>query len=77
MDVKRAPLPDKKLTKEESETALRALGMYQVHLFDEMKLKPGSIAEIQMESKRATQAIKKIHAAIEEKGNIEVSGSSD
>jgi len=67
MNVKRAPLLDSDLTKEESETVLKALGMYQIHLYDEIKLKPDSVATLQLESKRVSQAIKKIHGTLEEK----------
>ncbi len=48
--------------------------MYQIHLYDEMKLKPESVATLQLESKRTSQAIKKIHGTIEQKGNSEISG---
>jgi len=58
---------DKELTKEECETVLRALGTYQIHLYDEMKLKSESLASLQLESNHVTQAIKKIHGVLEEK----------
>jgi len=73
MNEKRAPLLDKDLTKEESETVLKALGMYQIHLYDEIKLKPDSVAVLQLESKRASLAIKKIHGALEKKRDSEIS----
>ena len=74
MKVKRAPLLAKDLTKEESETVLKALGMYQIHLYDEIKLKPDSASTLQLESKRVSQAIKKIHGSLEEKGKSEIGG---
>jgi hypothetical protein len=67
MTFKRAPLVDKELTREEMETVLKALGMYQIHLYDEMKLKPESATTLSEESKHASQAIKKIHGSIEAK----------
>jgi len=67
MTFKRVPLVEKELTKEESETVLKALGMYQIHLYDEMKLKPESVAALSSESQHASQAIKKIHGSIEAK----------
>jgi len=74
MTVKRAPLPFKELTKEEIETALRALGTYQIHLYDEMKLKPESVAALQLESKRVSQAIKKLHSSIENQDKLGIIG---
>jgi hypothetical protein len=67
MAFKRAPLVDKELTREEIETVLKALGMYQIHLYDEMKLKPESLTTLNEESQHASQAIKKIHGSIESK----------
>ena len=53
------------LSVEEKEAVLRALGFYQIHLFDEMKLKPDSASSGKIESQRVTSAIKKIHKSIE------------
>ena len=53
------------LSVEEKEAVLRALGFYQIHLFDEMKSKLGSDSSGTIESQRVTSAIKKIHKSIE------------
>lgn len=65
MEPRRAPLPSTELSVAEKESILRALGYYQVHLFD--KISEGkSREELQLESQKVTSAIKKIHKTIEE-----------
>ncbi|MDA4130075.1 MAG: hypothetical protein OK457_04850 [Thaumarchaeota archaeon] len=59
------PKPITALTEEEKEAVLRALGFYQVHLFDELKSKPQSASLTKIESEKVTSAIKKIHKSIE------------
>jgi hypothetical protein len=53
------------LTPEEKEVVLRALGYYQIRLFDEMQSKPGESSSGAIESQKVTSAIKKIHKSIE------------
>lgn len=62
------PVPAE-LTVKEKETILRALGYYQIHLFDEIAKKPAASANDSMkaESQIVTGAIKKIHKTIEKK----------
>lgn len=66
MDPKRAPLTTTQLSIEEKESILRALGHYQIYLFDEMSKGEKPLEEIQKESQKVTSAIKKIHKTIEE-----------
>jgi hypothetical protein len=58
------------LSPEEKEAVLRALGFYQIHLFDEMQAKPESLSAGKIESQKITSAIKKIHKSIEPQKNI-------
>ncbi len=55
------------LSVEEKEVVLRALGFYQIRLFDEMKELPETASTKSIESQRITSAIKKIHKSIEPK----------
>ncbi|MDG6994341.1 MAG: hypothetical protein JRN52_00340 [Nitrososphaerota archaeon] len=64
MEPKRAPLPSMELSVAEKESILRALGYYQIHLFDQISEK--STEELQSESEKVTSAIKKVHKTIEE-----------
>jgi hypothetical protein len=57
------------LSVEEKESVLRALGFYQIRLFDEMKSKPETDSASRIESQRVTSAIKKIHRSIEPQKN--------
>jgi hypothetical protein len=52
---------------QEKEAVLRALGFYQIRLFDEMKENPETSSTKAIESQRVTSAIKKIHKSIEAK----------
>ena len=52
------------LTTEETELVLRALGYYQIHLFDEMP-KSADADGLKSESQNVTNVIKKIHKTIE------------
>lgn len=65
MEPKRAPLDSTELSVEEKESILRALGYYQIHLYDQMSKGEKTRDEIQNESKMVTSAIKKIHKTIE------------
>lgn len=56
---------DSDLSVEEKEAVLRALGLYQIRLFDEMKEHPETRPAKTVESQRITSAIKKIHKSIE------------
>ena len=58
MERKRSPVAVTELTKEEKESVLRALGHYQIHLFDEMTNYPR--LDLSSESNNITIAIKKI-----------------
>ena len=60
-----------KLTTKEYEVVLKALGVYQIQLFDRLKQVEtgkdnGSNASFQAESNLVTSAIKKIHRDLEE-----------
>ncbi len=60
------PKDNSELTEEEKQVVLRALGYYQVHLFDEMaSKKENDASSLRAESQLATSAIKKIHKTIE------------
>ena len=64
----REKVPAADLTPEESQAVLRALGYYQVHLFDEISKRKASGDDVSMlegDSKNSTSAIKKIHKMIE------------
>jgi hypothetical protein len=63
MEPKRVPIASTELTREEKESVLRALGYYQVHLFDEISA--GKSQDLRGESERVSSAIKKIHKSIE------------
>ena len=63
MERKRSPVAVTELTKEEKESVLRALGHYQIHLFDEMTNNPR--LDLSSESNNITIAIKKIHQTME------------
>ncbi len=63
MEHKRNPVTVTELTKEEKESVLRALGYYQIHLFDEKANNPKF--DLSSESNNVTIAIKKIHQTIE------------
>lgn len=67
MDSKRIPVKVTELTRDEKESVLRALGYYQVHLYDEMKNNTES--SFATESQNITMAIKKIHQTIESQGD--------
>ncbi len=53
------------LTSEEFEISLKALGYYQVHLFDELSKENSNREALEIEMKTATKAIKKIHGILE------------
>ncbi len=53
------PLLD--LNLEEIELVLKALGYYQVHLFDELSSEAADKHLVQAETRNVTNAIKKIH----------------
>ncbi|HYB04158.1 MAG TPA: hypothetical protein VED17_06840 [Nitrososphaerales archaeon] len=57
------------LTRDECEVVLKALGAYQIHLYDEIKNQTkrldSSDSTAQMESNLITSAIKKIHRDFE------------
>lgn len=69
MNQKRIPVTTTELNLEERHAVLRALGYYQIHLFDEISKKSSAEekAELQGESANTTSAIKKIHRTIEDK----------
>ena len=56
---------DLPLTEDEKRAILRALGYYQVHLFDEMMKNKEDTGSLKADSLLATSAIKKIHKTIE------------
>ena len=58
------------LSLEEKEAVLRALGYYQIRLFDEMQAKPEANSPGLIESQKITSAIKKIHKSIEPSKNV-------
>jgi hypothetical protein len=69
-----------KLTTEEYEVVLKALGVYQIQLFDNLKQietgkDKGSNASFQVESNLVSSAIKKIHRDLEELSRSELSGT--
>ncbi|MCL4518038.1 MAG: hypothetical protein M1587_02445 [Thaumarchaeota archaeon] len=66
MEQSKAPFHSKELTVEEKESVLRALGYYQVYLFDRLRDGKESKKDLDSESQRITSAIKKIHKTIEE-----------
>ena len=75
MTNKRIPLADANLTAEECEATLRALGAYQIRLFDTMRdAKPESAFSSgetpKHESDLITNAIKKIHRLLEAQSKI-------
>ncbi len=63
MEPRKIPVPSTELTREEKESVLKALGYYQVHLFD--KMSGNDSQDLKSESERVTSAIKKIHKSIE------------
>ncbi len=64
---RRIPVTDTDLTAGECEIVLKALGSYQVHLYDQMKETPLDISSsLKVESDLATSAIKKIHRVLED-----------
>jgi hypothetical protein len=63
MEPKRVPVTSTELTREETESVLKALGYYQVHLFDQISA--GKSEDLKAESNRISSAIKKIHKTIE------------
>jgi len=65
LDVREGQKVTLELTDEEKEAVLRALGYYQIHLFDEMQANPRPNASGADESQKITSAIKKIHKSIE------------
>jgi hypothetical protein len=72
MSAGRIPVTDTNLTQGECEVVLRALGSYQIHLFDEMKKGEGEksvlAGQLKQESDLVTSAIKKIHRVLEGQG---------
>ena len=62
---RRAPLDSTELTREEKEATLRALGYYQIHLFDEISRGSDNAPDHRLESKLISNSIKKIHKSIE------------
>jgi hypothetical protein len=71
MVERRIPVVDTVLTSDECQAALRALGSYQVHLFDLMNEKgaAGNVTSsfsAKIESDLITSAIKKIHRTLED-----------
>ena len=69
MEPNKAPFDSKELTVDEKESVLRALGYYQVYLFDKLRDGKESKKDLDSESQRVTSAIKKIHKTIEEAAN--------
>ena len=63
--ARRTPIENTDLTIEEKEATLRALGYYQVHLFDEISKGSENEADHRIESKLISSSIKKIHKTIE------------
>jgi hypothetical protein len=63
---RRVPVENTELTKEEKEAVLKALGYYQVHLFDKINEKHETDHSLKAESQVITSAIKKIHKTIED-----------
>ena len=63
LEYKRILVTVTELTKEEKESVLRAVGYYQIHLFDEKTNNPKF--DLNSESNNITIAIKKIHQTIE------------
>lgn len=63
MERKSSRVTVTELTKQEKESVLRALGHYQIYLYDEMTKNPKS--DLKSESNNITSAIKKIHQTIE------------
>jgi hypothetical protein len=63
MEPKRVPVSSTELTREEKESILRALGYYQVHLYD--KISSAKSEDLKAESDRISSSIKKIHKSIE------------
>ena len=54
---------------EEIETILKALGYYQVHLFDQLSNKDADRPSLETSVKHTTNAIKKIHKIYEKMKN--------
>lgn len=65
----RAPITTTELTKEEKESVLRALGYYQIRLFDEMRNTGQKESQLNSnsEAENITSAIKKIHKSLDGK----------
>ncbi|MHB8567623.1 MAG: hypothetical protein ACYC7D_13415 [Nitrososphaerales archaeon] len=57
--------PKNELSQEETKVVLRALGYYQIHLFDEISKKAEDVDTLKAESQNVTTVIKKIHKTIE------------
>ena len=52
---------DSDLNAEEIEIVMRALGLYQIHLFDELSKATADRTKLQMQSDLTTASIKKLH----------------
>jgi hypothetical protein len=63
---RRIPIENTELTREEKGAVLRALGYYQVYLFDKIGKESGADPSLKTESQMITSAIKKIHKTIED-----------
>jgi hypothetical protein len=49
------------LTADEIETVMKALGHYQIQIFDELSRNESNREELEAQSKRASSSIKKLH----------------
>jgi len=65
MESRKVPVENTELTKEEKEAVLRALGYYQIHLFDQITQSVEGKNGSESESRLVTMAIKKIHKTLE------------
>jgi hypothetical protein len=66
MDNERGPtMHETELNKTEKQAILRALGYYQIHLFDELQKAGSSAPTTKAESELVSSLIKKIHRGIE------------
>lgn len=61
MEIGPSQNQDTDLNAEEIELVMKALGYYQIHIFDELSKATSNKSELETLSKRVTASIKKLH----------------
>ncbi len=61
MEIGSSSSEETDLNAEEIELVMKALGYYQIHIFDELSKTTAGRNDLEMQSKQATALIKKLH----------------